>query len=292
MAKIATSIEIFSSSLHTLYSHTPITFTGNTFIHKPSGLTFVAPNTSPSNWELHASSIWIASLFLANHIRDVASLLFSPQQSTSSVLELGAASGMPGILLAKLSYPNITVTLSDYPDDAILACLKENIKRNNIPDASTRVIGHTWGLDTTQLGLFDLVMAADTLWNPDQHFPFCQTLSRVLRRTSKARIFLVAGLHTGRWTIHRFLEILPQFHFEIDLMVERKVDSTFDSDAVDGRPMARDWMLEREGEEESDRRKWIVWMVLSNVCSPQRQSYPAAQTGQPAFVESNFIIAN
>jgi len=143
---------------------------------------------------------------------------------------------------------------------AILACLKENIKRN-IPYASTRVIGHVWGLDATPLGTFDLVMAADTLWNPDQHFPFCQTLSRVLRRTSKARIFLVAGLHTGRWTIHRFLEMLPQFHFEIDSLVERKVDSTFDSDVMND-PTAREWMPERAGEEERDRQNWIVCMVL------------------------------
>jgi EEF1A N-terminal glycine/lysine methyltransferase len=261
MADESSPEDILSSSLQTLYSYAPITFSGKVFTHKPSGLTLVSPDTAPSNWVLHASSIWIASLFLANHIADVSLTTFC-QNGRACVLELGAGSGLPGILLAKSNKLNVTVTLSDYPDEAILSALEENVRINNIPPASVRVVGHAWGQSTSTLGTFDIILAADTLWNPDLHIPFCQTLSRTLRRSDQARIYLVAGLHTGRWTIHRYLDKLTPFGLTIVSVIERRVDGTFDYQEDHIRPTEREWTVERDGEEESERRNWVVWIVV------------------------------
>jgi len=243
--------DILSSSLQSLYSYNPITFSGDIFVHKASGLTFRISNPAPSNWSLHASSIWIAAIFLANHLADIR------LEDDHNVLELGAGSGIPGIVLAQRSQGRAAVTLSDYPDDAILRVLQENIKRNDL--ANMRVVGHSWGEDTAQLGIFDVVLAADTLWNPEHHLSFCHTLSCVLRRTSDARIYLVAGLHTGRWTVQRFLEKLTPFSLEVDEVYERKADNVFDSDAP--QESLRPWEPDRD-EDETERRRWVVWIVL------------------------------
>ena len=263
MADESSSEDILSSSLHSLYCYTPITFSSRHFIHKASGLTLVSPDTAPSNWALHASSIWIASLFLADHIEDVALMPFS-QNEGACVLELGAGSGLPGILFAKRTSTKlkVTVTLSDYPDEAILSCLEENIRVNNIPPAKVRVVGHAWGQSTSELGTFDIIFATDTLWNPHLHIPFCQTLSKTLRRNDHSRIYLVAGLHTGRWAIDRYLDKLGLFGLAVELVIERKVDGTLDSQEVHVKPAEREWKAERDGEEESERRTWVVWIVV------------------------------
>lgn len=263
-AAMSSPEDILSSSLHTLYCYSPITFSGTQFTHKASGLTFVSPDTAPSNWVLHASSIWIASLFLADHIEDVA-LAPSCKNGQACVLELGAGSGLPGILFFKrfiTTKPQVTVTLSDYPDDGILSALKENIRINDIPPDSVRVVGHAWGQSTSALGTFDVIFAADTLWNPDLHIPFCQTLSQTLRRNDQARIYLVAGSHTGRWTIQRYLDKLGLFGLTVESVIERKVTGTFDSQEVYAEQMKREWRVEREEEEESERRAWVVWIVV------------------------------
>ena len=255
--------DILSSSLHTLYSYTPIASSGTHFTHKASGLTLLCPNTAPSNWVLHASSIWVASLFLANHIQDVA-LLPLYRTDRASVLELGAGSGLPGILFAKRANTNlkVTVTLSDYPDDAILDTLAENVKINSIDPASVRVVGHAWGESTSVLSTHDIILAADTLWNPELHLPFCQTLSAALKRSEHARIYLIAGLHTGRWTIDRFLQKLELFGLVTESLIERKVDGTFDTQEIHIPPTEREWRAERHQEEESERRDWVVRIVV------------------------------
>jgi EEF1A N-terminal glycine/lysine methyltransferase len=263
MANESCPEDILSSSLHMLYSYTPIASSGTHFTHKASGLTVLSPNPAPSNWALHASSIWIASLFLAKHIEDVA-LMPLYQTDEASVLELGAGSGLPGILFAQRASTKlqVKVTLSDYPDESVLATLEENVKINNIHMASVRVVGHAWGDSISALGTHDIVLAADTIWNSDMHLPFCQTLSGVLRRSEYARIYLVAGLHSGRWTIHAFLNKLELFGLVTESLVERKVDGTFDDEEIHIPPTEREWRVERDGEEESELRNWVVWIVV------------------------------
>lgn len=183
------------------------------------------------------------------------------------VLELGAGAGIPAIYVAALYGIEVQVTASDYPDPDLICTLEENVRRNNVGD-KCRVVPYAWGTDPTcllrsfaQNGAlsrtpdgFDLVLAADTLWNSDSHRPFLETLSATLRRTTHARVHLVAGLHTGRYTLRRFMNLLPSYGLEIYSMEER---------CGDGRTK-REWSLNREedGEDERERRRWMLWVSL------------------------------
>jgi len=109
---------------------------------------------------------------------------------------------------------------------------------------------------------FDMIIAADTLWNPDSHVIFIETLQKTLRKDSEARIYLVAGLHTGRYTIDSFLHAVTNAGFRVVEVLEREVVGT--GTGTDGESgQERQWDVSRsEYEEEKDRRRWVVWIEL------------------------------
>ena len=109
---------------------------------------------------------------------------------------------------------------------------------------------------------FDLIIAADTLWNADLHAAFLQSLESLLRRKAENLptpfIHLIAGLHTGRWTIQAFLRTVEDRQlFRLHRVVEIRADS------YNGTPLEeRDWEVERQGEDESSRRAWVVSITM------------------------------
>lgn len=266
--------DIFSSSLETLYDYEPITLasagaiytydqrldfatakdTGN--VENPLKLTLVTPDTLPANWFLHASDIWASSQYLADHLDllhlDTACGALGTGQKLN-VLELGAAAGLPGILIAK-TYNDVSVTVSDYPDELLIKALSHNVHINGISD-SCRAVAYAWGSDTTTLlgdvvG-FDIIVAADTLWNPALHDLFIKTLQVTLQKSYGARIHLVAGLHTGRYTIQSFLNAVQEAGFEVESALENEVKGS----------QSRPWSVFGD-EDDRERRRWVVWMVL------------------------------
>lgn len=254
--------DILSSSLGTLYDYTPITHSsaGSVFTYKaPSDgptITLLTPDTQASNWHLHASSIWVSALFLADHL---AELQLHPPPNPICVLELGASAGLPGILLAK-THEHARVTVSDYPDEELLRALSENVARNGVGERC-RAVPYAWGTNPalllsrypeSSLG-YDVVIAADTLWNPELHPLFIESLTMSLRRTADARVHLVAGLHTGRYTVESFLKAVQIAGLDVVSATERAVEGD----------NSRSWSVSRaEGEDERERRKWVVWIVL------------------------------
>ncbi|KAK7061063.1 hypothetical protein VNI00_000798 [Paramarasmius palmivorus] len=97
--------EIFNSSLQTLYDYQPITLSSPnslfTYISpRNESITVQTPDTLPSNWSLHASSIWKASQYIADHLDDL-DLPDQPRKTPFRLLELGAGAGLPGILNRK-----------------------------------------------------------------------------------------------------------------------------------------------------------------------------------------------
>ncbi|OBZ73533.1 Protein N-methyltransferase nnt1 [Grifola frondosa] len=281
--------DILSESLQTLYEYVPTTRSsagsifrylipdrlanqGNTIpiepSHRSSRITLETPDTQPANWSLHASSIWVSSLFVADHLDDLHLPHYIEASSRRGerlrVLELGAGAGLPGICIAKI-YEGVSIISSDYPDADLIDTLASNIQRNGVTDRC-RAVAYAWGSDASILSeagcdshseqprKFDVVLAADTLWNPELHGPFIETLRLTLRDTADARIYLVAGLHTGRYTIQAFLKSVSEAGFDIEEATERQVT---DGDSC------RPWTIERaEGEDEMERRRWVIWMVL------------------------------
>ncbi len=255
--------DILSTSLETFYGYQPITFgsAGTTFTYGPKGdapaITLQVPDTAAANWSLHASDIWVSSIYLADHLDD----LHIPSHIDGllpgerlRLLELGAAAGLPGILIAK-TFPNIVVTVSDYPDEQLIRNLANNVARNGVAD-SCRTAPYAWGSDSSALiggsDGFDVVIAADTLWNPELHELFVAALRVTLRKSPSSRIYIVAGLHTGRYTIQAFLRILTINGFEVETIAEIQ-------------PLnldRREWSVSREGEDDRENRRWVVWLTI------------------------------
>ena len=265
--------DILFDSLQTLYDYQPITLTtqGSLFTYTSTSnpkdsisITLRTPDTQTSNWSLHANSIWVSSIYLADHIADLNLDFYircdsSQEEETRKirVLELGASAGLPGILVAKLFPTSTLVTVTDYPDDRLIETLKNNVQSNNVAD-HCKVLPFAWGSDpTVVLGNskgFDVVIAADTLWNPELHPIFIDSLKSTLKKSSTSRIHLVAGLHTGRYTIQAFLtQIERNSGLHIESISEREVTGC----------STRMWDVLRSGEDERERRRWIIWMTLA-----------------------------
>ena len=260
--------DILSTSLDTFYGYHPVALgsAGTTFRYAPTGEAFTiavqVPDTAAANWSLHTSGVWISSIYLADHLNDLRLQdhigTLGPGQHLR-VLELGAGSGLPGILIAK-KFPNIAVTVSDYPDERLVQDLANNVARNGVTN-TCRTVAHAWGSDSVAALLngsdgFDIVIAADTLWNPEMHELFISTLRATLRKSPSSKIHLVAGLHTGRYTIQAFLIALGANGFELDDIVEKQCSGSDE----------REWCTFREGEDERERRRWVIWMKIRWSC--------------------------
>lgn len=207
----------------------------------------------PFNWKLHATSIWASSVFLADHLDELG---IESRHDRLRVLEFGASAGLPGIVLSKLYGPKkVLVTVSDYPDEVLMKTLSENVDRNDCGDNCTAV-SYAWGTDPSKLlqeGPYDMVIAADVLWNIEFHDVLIQSLSRTVKRDNSSRIHLVAGLHTGRYILKSFMKIAVAAGFRILNVSERAKQG-------DER---REWAVDRaEAEDETEKRKWLVWIIL------------------------------
>ena len=260
--------EILSSSLGTLYDYTPITHSSPgglfTYIHRPEdrdrdlptpAITLSTPDTQAEHWSLHASSIWVSALYVADHISELG----LPEKAAATplrLIELGAGAGLPSILIAK-SHPHVVhVIAGDFPDPLLIHTLRENVARNDTsPNCS--VVPHAWGADPSALlPAADIVLAADTLWNPELHAALLRTTCSVLARTPAARAHFVAGLHTGRYTLDSFFRAAGEAGLALVEVTEREVQ---------GERRRREWDVRRAesvDEDECERRRWVVWSVL------------------------------
>ncbi|KAM5536628.1 hypothetical protein V8D89_009723 [Ganoderma adspersum] len=264
--------DVLAESLEFLYDHVPVAHSsaGSVYTYQPRNkgpsIALMTPDTQAANWALHATSIWSSALYVVDHATDLRLDLFhdlvQQERRPLRLLELGAGAGLPSIFIAK-AYPNVMVTCSDYPDESLVRTLRENVKRNDVEDRC-RVIPYGWGSDPSPLFQsqhadsdsvpgFDVVLAADTLWNSDTHGIFIQTLQLTLKRSPRARVQLVAGLHTGRYVLQTFLNLISAAGFVAEELKERRVGG------VEERP----WSVEHaEGEDEQERRRWVIWMVF------------------------------
>lgn len=153
--------------------------------------------------------------------------------------------------------------ISDYPAPDVLANLDKNIKENIPSDLTSRVTveGHEWGNLTSPFACgrkhaFTTIIAADCLWMPWAHRALAQSMSHFLSDTSRARVFVAAGFHTGRAKVVPFWHVAREEGLEVECIEEVDVDGN-----------RREWMEERDGgrEDVTGRKRWLVVARLKRV---------------------------
>lgn len=186
-------------------------------------------------------------------------------------IELGAGTALPSIMSALLGAKRVVVT--DYPSPAVLKTLRENVagavRSGYAPPGrfavdEVVVQAHAWGelegpLAAENRHAFDRVVAADCLWMPGQHANLRRSIAWFLAEGEEARVWIVAGFHTGRQTLGAFFErdALAEVGLEVECMWERDCN---------GRD--RDWVWDRGIEDISERKRWHAVSVLRRIRKP------------------------
>ena len=150
--------------------------------------------------------------------------------------------------------------ISDYPAPEILANTNANVNKNvSKPHRSrTSVEGHEWGVlndnfSTTFANSFTRIIAADCLWMPYEHRALAQSMFHFLSHDDKARVWVIAGFHTGRAKLAPFFDVVVEEGLEIESIWERDVDGH-----------EREWQAERDSgkEDVTGRKRWLVVAIL------------------------------
>ena len=152
------------------------------------------------------------------------------------------------------------VILSDYPSPPVLANIKANAEMNVPKDLHQKltVRGHEWGVLTDDFSKahanhFSRILCADCLWMDGEHYGLVQSMEHFLSHEDGARVWVIAGFHTGRAKLVAFFDIAAQAGLETDSIWERDADGN-----------EREWVRERNGgkEDATGRNKWLVVAIL------------------------------
>ena len=121
------------------------------------------------------ADLWPSSFVLARH---VASL----EGGGRALLELGCGVGLASVAAARAGFH---VTATDYYDDAVaFACV--NVARNHLPAPAVRMVD--WRALPADLGLFDVVIASDVLYEPRYPGLIADVLAQTLAPEGEALI--------------------------------------------------------------------------------------------------------
>ena len=152
------------------------------------------------------------------------------------------------------------VTMSDYPSPVILEALKHNLLRNIKQDhpGSVMVEGHEWGTFTdnfsrSKAGAFTRILSADCIWMEGKQEQLLSSFQYFLSPATRARVWVVAGFHTGREVVATFFERASRAGFEAEAIWEKDVNGS-----------ERAWSAHLDASEDDIeyRRKWLVIAIL------------------------------
>lgn len=219
--------------------------------------------------------------------------------SWCTVLELGAGSALCSLLAARMGASHVEIT--DYPSQAIFDAIRKNVTTNLTEDEKVHV--QVSGLDwTDEVALEDMakqypegftrcvllsqyrsvpssadhvlktsphyvhrILAADTLWMGHLNTSQIKVMTTLLSRSSSdARIYIVAGLHTGRHVIRSFLDECVAQGLAIEQAMEIDRLEHGDVKGLDWKRIVEENVDQEtiyEGIEE-ERRRWLVFASL------------------------------
>lgn len=128
-----------------------------------------------------------------------------------SVLELGAGTGLPGLMSAKRGASSVMIT--DYPDEGIMSALREGVSRAGMGDVAS-VVGLDWAdksslerIHASHADGFERILGADLLWLSSSHAALLNAIHTLLSHSPSARCILLSGFHTGRRALSHFFRL-------------------------------------------------------------------------------------
>ncbi|CAE6420171.1 unnamed protein product [Rhizoctonia solani] len=158
---------------------------------------------------LLADAVFSPSLFLAEQIQ-----IGKVDLGGKTVLELGSGAALPLILSVTIESHPLLVTLTDYPDETIMSILHQNLAANREQiksGCSISAVGYAWGTDVSPLLSlapkgYDVLILSDLLHFDSSHSDILSTITRTLKRSPDAWVYLAAGLYTHKSVREAFLK--------------------------------------------------------------------------------------
>lgn len=177
-----------------------------------------------------------------------------------TVLELGAAAGLPSIMAAVLGAERVVMT--DYPDADIVEVMRKNIdecellpsrrgasERGDAEDGGRRqdalvAKGYIWGRDAAPLlaelptgrERFDVLILADLLFRHSEHGHLLDTIRDAMSKGPESKAFVFFTSYRP-WLQHKdlaFFDLARERGFVVEKILERKMDKAmFEDDPGD-----------------------------------------------------------
>ncbi|KAF8068931.1 hypothetical protein FPV67DRAFT_1668980 [Lyophyllum atratum] len=175
----------------------------------------IAPKEGKAN-TLLADHLFSPALYFAERIERGLLLVRG-----SKVIELGAGSGLPSLLMATIPDHPSLVVVTDYPDEHILGNLEKNVEHNRPsyqPGCHVECAGYEWGTDPTALlkllptpsnndlpAGFDIMILSDLLHFHGSHDALIASITSLLSRSKDSRVHVSAGKYTHQNVCDDFL---------------------------------------------------------------------------------------
>ncbi|KAK4994112.1 Protein N-terminal and lysine N-methyltransferase efm7 [Elasticomyces elasticus] len=219
--------------------------------YKPEKQPTFVTHTLPDGRELQLRLVGQNPLwghYLWNAGRTISDVLYGqPTESIkgTTVLELGAGAGLPGLTCALKGAACVVVT--DYPDEELIENIRYNITHCSLlPDqTSVHTQGYLWGASTDSLlsllpasneSGFDVLILADLLFNHSEHGKLVSSIQKTLKKTSEARAFVFFTPYRP-WLLQKdlaFFDLAKAAGFTVEKTLEKVMDKVmFEEDPGD-----------------------------------------------------------